>query len=52
MNKVAFWLLYFFRRVQCSLTWHLLQADMPDMCNEAGTNVSGTKTWLACSSVS
>ncbi len=61
MNKIAFWLsgnplrltlgakchLYFFRSVQCSLIWHVLQADIPDMCNVGG----GPEAWLACASV-
>ncbi len=32
-NMNAQWCLYFLRRVQCSLTWHVLQADMPAMCS-------------------
>ncbi len=62
LNKVAFllsgnplcfnmgsqWCLYIFRRLQCSLTLHVLHADMLAMFNN---EVSGTKTWLAHASV-
>ncbi len=63
INKVAFWLsenplcfnmgaqwhLYFFRRVQYSLTWHVLQADMLAICKTALSCLA--QTWLACTAV-